>query len=397
MNEWVDPVLRGAPMAEPCRALEPFSVVAIPVYNEAARIAACLDALAAQVGLEPHSFGVLLFLNNCTDATAELVKDYSGMPWTMRVIEQTDPAASAGWARRIAMNAAADWLGESGSNGVLLTTDADSRVGVEWVARNLAALADGADAVAGRISLDPDEAARLPARLHARGRLEAQYERLLTEIGARLDPEPGNPWPCHWSKSGATLAVRLSAYRQVGGMPDMPAGEDRAFVDAIRANDLVVRHDPGIEVVTSGRLDGRARGGVADTIKLRCDVPESPCDDRLETLPRLVMRVVWRRRLRRLFAEGRLRQGWRWAPFLSLRRHIADEAAAATCFGQAHAAIEAASPRLAYRPVRPAQLPNQIRLAQAFVSILRALSWARAWDAPVREPRPGGLPNAPPI
>ena len=178
----------------------------------------------------------------------------------------------------------------------------------------------GADAVAGRISLEPHEAALLPTLLHARGRLEAEYEAILTEIGARLDPEPGNPWPCHWSKSGATLAVRLPAYRAVGGMPDQPNGEDRAFVDAIRARDLVVRHDPAIEIVTSGRLDGPARfAAVADTMRLRCNVPDSPCDDRLERLHAAVARSLWRRRMRRLHWDGRIAATILWAPLWEFR------------------------------------------------------------------------------
>ena len=229
-------------MVNPLRA-----VVAIPVRNERDRINACLQALAVQVGLASGSFGIVLFANNCTDDTCDLIRAFSAMPWPIRLIERTDSGASAGWARRIAMEAAADWLVDGGhADGIILTTDADSCVGSDWVARNLARIDEGADAVAGRISLDPHEAALLPERLHARGRLEAEYETILTEIAARLDPEPGNPWPCHWSKSGATLAVRMSAYTAAGGMPDMPSGEDRAFVDAIRARDLTVRHDPAI-------------------------------------------------------------------------------------------------------------------------------------------------------
>ena len=352
----------------------PTAVVAIPIRNERDRIVSCLASLAAQVGLAPGSFGIVLFANNCTDETCDLVRSFASMPWPLRLIEKTDPAASAGWARRIAMEAAADWIEAGGhADGVLLTTDADSRVGPDWVARNLARLAEGADAVAGRISLEPHEAALLPPRLHARGRLEAEYEAILTEIGALLDPEPGNPWPCHWSKSGATLAARLSAYRAIGGMPDQPAGEDHAFVDALRARDLVVRQDPAIEVVTSGRLDGRASGGVADTIKLRCDVPDSPCDDRLERVHHVVARCLWRRRLRRLHADGRLGATWRWAPFLAIPRRTARQIAAARFAGQALAAIEIASPRLAYRPVRPAALPRQIALGRMVLRGLRVL------------------------
>lgn len=352
----------------------PTAIVAIPVCNERLRIGACLKALAEQVGLGPGRLGIVLFLNNCTDGTADLVRSID-MPWPMRMIERNDPAASAGWARRIAMDAASDWLAESGyAEAVLLTTDADSRVAPDWVALNLAAIADGADAVAGRISLDRDEALLLPARLHARGRLEAEYEMLLMEICARLDPEPGNPWPCHWSKSGATLAARWSVYRQVGGVPDMPQGEDRAFIDAVRARDLIVRHAPEIEVVTSGRLDGRASGGVADTMKLRCDVPDSPCDERLERLERAVARVLRRRLLRHLHAQGRLATAWwLWAPLLAISPRTAEKIAGATFFGQAYAAIETASPRLRFEPVRPSELTRQIRRAQLLIRLLRRL------------------------
>ena len=352
----------------------PTVVVAIPVRNERDRIVSCLSALVAQEGLPPGSFGIVLFANNCTDDTCDLVRAFAPMPWPLRLIERTDPAASAGWARRIAMDAAAEWLAEDGqAGGILLTTDADSRVSSDWVARNLACIAGGADAVAGRISLEPHEAALLPSRLHARGRLEAEYEAILTEIGARLDPEPGNPWPCHWSKSGATLAARLSAYRAVGGMPDQPAGEDHAFVDAIRARDLIVRHDPSIEVITSGRLDGRATGGVADTIKHRCDIPDSPCDDRLERAFTFVARCLWRRLLRRLHANDRLRITLLWAPPLRIPRQTALQIIATPFAGQALSAIEAASPRLVYRPVRPSNLPRQIVIGRCLLFVLRTL------------------------
>ena len=353
----------------------PTAIVAIPVFNEEDRIHACLSALAAQVELEPGSFGIVLFANNCTDRTCDVVRAFSGMQWPVRLIERIDPSASAGWARRKAMDAAADWLAEGGhADGVILTTDADSYVGPDWVARNLARIGEGADAVAGRLTLDPRDAALLPASLHRRGKLEAEYEAILTEIGAILDPEPGNPWPCHWSKSGATLAVRWSVYSAVGGMPDMASGEDRAFVDAVRARDLVVRHDPDIEVVTSGRLDGRAYGGVADTIKLRCDVPDSPCDDRLEPLRHAVFRYLCRAWLRRLRAKGRLASTWLWAPLLAIPRHEARRLAEVPFVAAAMAAIEAASPRLIYRPLRPSGLPRQITAGRMLLHGLRALT-----------------------
>lgn len=349
----------------------PRAVVAIPACNEEERIGACLAALAGQSGLEAGTLGLLLFLNNCTDSTAAVVTA-AALPCPLRVIERTHPQASAGWARRCAMEEAANWLRSGGrDDGVLLTTDADSRVDEDWVARNLAAIDAGASAVAGRLALDADEAARLPPALHLRGQREGAYEALLTEICARVDPEPGNPWPCHWSKSGATIAVTLEAYDLVGGMPAQPTGEDRAFIDAITARDLIVRHDPGIVVTTSGRLEGRATDGVADTIRLRCEVPESPCDDRLEPVLRVAMRCRLRRRLRRLWAAGGLCKTGKWAPSLAIPDALARQIATVSFFGEAYATVEVSSPRLRYEPIRPRQLPAQILIARTLLRMLR--------------------------
>ncbi len=131
----------------------------------------------------------------------------------------------------------------------------------DWVARNIAALAQGVDAVAGRIALDETDAARVPEALHARGRLEGAYEALLSSW-RRL------------STLSRTTRGRATGRRRVrrsrcgsrpiarpGVCPPLAVGEDRAFVSSLLTSDALVRHDPDILVVTSGRLDGRAPGG----------------------------------------------------------------------------------------------------------------------------------------
>lgn len=348
-------------------------VVAIPVRNEAERIGACLEALAAQRDIGASGLGVVLFLNNCTDETAHVVAALRpSLCIPVRVIERTFVGANAGWARREAMEAAADWLDEGELfDGLILTTDADSRVPADWVARNLAAVADGVDAVAGRIALDDADAARLPAALHERGSREGGYEARLIELEALIDPVPHDPWPRHWTTSGATLAVRLGTYRRVGGMPPLAVGEDKAFVSSLLSSDARVRHDPGILVVTSGRLDGRAPGGAADTMKLRCEVPESPCDPRLEPLPQALFRYAWRRRLRRLYASGRLDRVHSWAPWIGIRADEARTIARLPTLGAILAAVEAKSPCLTYRPLRPRELPGQTRLASTVLLLMR--------------------------
>ncbi|MER2263613.1 glycosyltransferase [Methylobacterium oxalidis] len=352
-------------------------MVAIPVRNEAERIGECLRALDAQEGLGASELGVVLFLNNCTDGTAHVV---ASLPpprrLVVRVIERVFAGANAGWARREAMEVAATWLEEGGddADGVILTTDADSRVPADWVSRNLAAITEGVDAVAGRVALDEVEAARLPVSLHARGSLEGAYEALLTELEALIDPVPHDPWPRHWTTSGATLAVRLAAYRRVGGMPPLAVGEDKAFVSSLLSSNARVRHDPDILVVTSGRLDGRAPGGAADTMKLRCEVPESPCDPRLEPLPRALFRFAWRRRIARLHASGLLSRRRLWAPWLGIHADVVPAITRLPTLGGILAAVDAASPYLAYRPLRPRELPAHIRLAASTLPLLRGAS-----------------------
>ena len=386
----------GTAIQASCKAVS--IVVAIPVCNERRHILACLQALADQRDLAAGSLGVLLFFNNCTDGTERLIAD-AAFPLPLRVLVVDSPEASAGWARRHAMEAAASWLDENRIvDGVLLTTDADSRVPSDWIARNLAALDNGADAVAGRLALDAEDDAQLPHALHARGALESRYEALLVEITALLDPTPGNPWPHHWCRSGASLATRLPTYRTIGGMPDIATGEDRAFVEAVLAHDLVVRHDPDIVVVTSGRLEGRAKGGVADTIRLRCELPESLCDDRLERVNRVVARALLRRRLRRLHTTKSVASLERWARALSLDKVTSRRLANETSFARLHAAFEALSPRLACSPLRPRALPLQIRLAELVASVLRSVDRFRLGPSARRAPaqaRSAALERAP--
>ena len=270
------------------------------------------------------------------------------------------------------MDAAADWLEEVGAtDGVILTTDADSRVPPNWIALNLAAIAAGADGVAGQIALDEADEARLPASLRERGLLEETYERLLTELSARIDPERHDPWPTHWSQSGASLAVTLAAYRRVDGMPAIALGDDRAFVSRLKAADLIVRHTPEIVVATSGRLEGRAKGGVADTMRVRCEEPDCACDGRLEPLSRALYRYRWHRRLRLLGAQGQLGDTVLWAQPLEISPAEVEKLLATGRIGEVIEGVDATSPRLRSPTLRPSELPGQIKLAQAAVAAYR--------------------------
>jgi glycosyltransferase involved in cell wall biosynthesis len=254
-------------------------VVAIPAKNEAERIGACLAALAAQRAAPP--FLTVLLANNCTDATAAIGQAWRDRLPGLHVVPLTlpPPQSHAGGARHTAMDHAAAL---ATPDAVLLTTDADSRPPPNWVAANLAAIARGADAVAGRAIIDPLEALRIPRHLHELDALECTYAALLDELTALISPDPHDPWPRHSEHSGASIAVRLAAYHAAGGIPCQPTGEDRAFFAALRRTGARIRHAPDVAVIVSGRLHGRATGGMADTIRARIAHPPDWLDDRLE-------------------------------------------------------------------------------------------------------------------
>jgi GT2 family glycosyltransferase len=353
--------------------------VAVPVRDEAQRLPACLTALAAQRdklgrAVAYDSFCVVIFANNCSDESAELARSLvQHLPFAVRIVEAHLPPAGAhaGGARRAAMDLAEAWLVERGEgDGVILTTDADSQVSPLWIANNLAAVDAGVDAVLGRVALD-EEGDLLPQALHRRGRLESAYEALLTELSALLDPLDYNPWPHHATISGASLAITREAYRRVGGLPPVPLGEDKALIAELSRHDARIRFCPDVQVTTSGRLNGRAPGGVADTLRLRSIDPGAFCDETLEPFRVAIRRARWRARLRHLHQIGGVFGNGEWAASLGISPHDARRISCATAFGAVWSSIESASPLLARRVLTPAELPRQIAGARQALARLR--------------------------
>lgn len=374
------------------------AVVAIPVRNEAARIGACLEALAAQRGAGP--FRVLLLLNGCTDGTAGVARARAAalpFPLLLRHAALPPDRAHAGEARGRALDAAAALLEREGHpDGLLLTTDADSCAAPDWLAATRAELAGGAEAVAGTVEYDPDELAGLPAPLRRRMALESDYDALLAKLEAALDPVACDFWPRHRTASGASLAVRLRSYRRAGGLPRLPVGEDRAMVAALRAVDAPVRHSLAVRVLTSCRTEGRAAGGAADTLRRRLQAPEEHCDPLLEHAAAAAHRWRARAALRQLHARGDAAGAARWAARLLLNSDFLASFAGLP-FGAIWQTAEVASPLLRPAPLHPEELPGEIAAARALLRGLRAGAGGPAGSAPPAcpGPRPAAAPWRP--
>jgi len=337
------------------------SIVAIPVRNEADRIGPCLSALNTQIH---RPDGVVLLLNNCIDSTEAIACELApDLGFQLEVVRRNLPPAeaNAGYARRLAMQLAAEL---AGNDGILLTTDADSISPPDWVARNIRALENRADVVCGRAVIDPVEALIIPAHLHEDDARECRLIALLDSLAWILDPEWHDAPPRHTEASGASLAVTVDAYRRAGGIPAIAAGEDRAFVRALWMMDARIRHDPTIQVVVSGRMVGRADGGMADAIRRRMIQQDEFADEQVEPVEDALRRYGFRSRARR---------AWNGAPDAALADDLGlsgtylSACLARRFFGSTWAALEAKSPVLQRRRVRFIDLPAEISAAEVLL------------------------------
>ena len=238
--------------------------VAIPMKDEAAHAAACLGALDRAAGRYGGPVTLVPFANNCSDGTLAVVRAvplaHARLEW--RAASLLPPHAHAGWSRRLALDAAAALLERPGD--VLATTDGDTTVAGDWIVRTVAHLDAGWDVVAGRALTGRAERAALPARARWRLNLLTRYYLALDWLRAATDGR--EPWPRHWYEGGASLATTRAWYRRIGGAPTPPVAEDRALVASLTAAGARVRHAVDVRVTTSARLDGRAPGGMADTL-----------------------------------------------------------------------------------------------------------------------------------
>jgi len=268
--ELADPFAGVPPPTPACRA-----TVVIPAHNEAQHIVRTLQALARQRDVDgsplaPDTFDVLVYANNCSDATAELVRGFAARhpAYAVSVAEGCLPAnvAHVGTARRAAMDAASRRFAAAGTaDAILAGTDADTVAAPMWLAWTLREMRS-ADAVMGRILVDPLEWWSLPEHTRRMLSEENTYQFTIAQLQSHLSPRPHDPWPRHWQRSGPSFAVRVSAYEHAGGVPPVRVLEDIALYDALARDGARIRHSLRVRVFTSARLQSRAPGGFGTRI-----------------------------------------------------------------------------------------------------------------------------------
>jgi glycosyltransferase involved in cell wall biosynthesis len=214
----------------------------VPAHDEEEMLPGCLAALrAAATRLAPVPVRLLVVADACGDATAEHARR-GGAEVIAVQARNVGAARAAGFAAALRQtrgaNPASVWLA---------TTDADTIVPPDWLARQLGHARQGWDVVVGTVEVSdwaghPAHVPRLFAARYAHG------------------PDP------HPHVHGANLGMTAAAYRAAGGFRGIPTAEDHALVQALDAVGQRILRTADVPVVTSARRQGRAPAGFSDLL-----------------------------------------------------------------------------------------------------------------------------------
>jgi hypothetical protein len=250
--------------------------VIVPVRNEAATLISTLTALTHQVDFNqqkfnPSRYEIILLANNCSDDSVAIATQFAQLhpELTLHIVEKTLPLPEAyiGRVRQLLMNEAYLRLLNLGrKRGIIASTDGDSQVSPTWLAATVQEIVSGADAVGGRIMLNPTELEMLDPYAKRCHLQEVGYRSLIATLESYLDPAPYDPAPRHFQHYGASFAVTVEAYARAGGLPAVRSSEDVALYRALVRSSARFRHSPAVRVTTSARPLGRAERGLANQL-----------------------------------------------------------------------------------------------------------------------------------
>jgi glycosyltransferase involved in cell wall biosynthesis len=210
--------------------------ILIPAHNEEALIEQCIRAAlraACHERLGGETVLVLVVLDSCTDRSSQIVDSY---PVHSLAIEARNVGQARAAGARFLLDRGVRWISCS---------DADSRVAKDWL---VAQLDLGADAVCGTVTVDQwtaafDESAQIRYHKHYQAR------------------------DGHRHIHGANLGISAEAYRRAGGFAPLASDEDVQLVRQLERCGANIAWSQRPQVLTSGRLDSRARGGFGDFLR----------------------------------------------------------------------------------------------------------------------------------
>jgi glycosyltransferase involved in cell wall biosynthesis len=192
------------------------AAVVVPAHNEAGLLPRCLRAVLTATMCLPIPTQIITVLDDCDDRSAELAGRFGDDVHFVAINARNVGAARAsGFAYAKSIGDVDD------SHTWYATTDADSRVGPDWLLRQISA---GADMVLGQA------------------------------VAARYPPDHSFDEPRQDHIHGASLGCRANAYWRVGGFAALESGEDVELVERFERSAYVVHRDAGMSVATSDDL-----------------------------------------------------------------------------------------------------------------------------------------------
>ena len=273
--------------------------VVIPVRNEADHLLQTLDALRNQQDgqgrpLSHSIYEVLLLVNNCTDDTYQIARNYQQdyPDFMLNVTEYwlAPKVAHVGTARRLLMDEAHYRFALLGNpKGIIASTDGDTEVDPTWVYHTIEEIQKGTDAVGGRILVKSSDDHTGSYHL-----LDETYRMLIARTESILDAREYDPWPNHFQYYGASLAVTASFYLQAGRLPVLPYLEDEAFCKALLYKDAKIRRSPLVKVMTSNRHDGRVHIGLSEQLKKWAQMEQAQELQMVAGAPEIIARLTHR-------------------------------------------------------------------------------------------------------
>jgi glycosyltransferase involved in cell wall biosynthesis len=220
------------------------AVVVIPAHDERDNLPRCLNAVLTAAAALPAPVLVVAVLDSCSDGSADLADLYgSDVDFIAVDAQNVGKTRAAGFA-----HARTVYGTESDETRIwYATTDADSRVGGEWLKR--------------QIEADTDMVLGVVHVTNWRHFSAAAVNRYLTAYRAKSRRHGAGRG--HGHVHGANMGFRADVYWDEGGFAGLASGEDVDLVRRFERSGRRIHREARLSVETSARSVGRAPRGFA--------------------------------------------------------------------------------------------------------------------------------------
>jgi glycosyltransferase involved in cell wall biosynthesis len=223
------------------------AVVVIPAHDERDNLPRCLNAVLASAAALSVPVLVVAVLDSCSDGSAALADQYGPDVHLIEVdVKNVGATRAAGFDHARTVYGAETF---DESRIWFATTDADSRVGGDWLNRQVGA---GADVVLGVVHVT-----------NWRHFSAAAVNRYLTAYRTKSRRRGAG----HGHVHGANMGFRADVYWDEGGFASLASGEDVDLVQRFERSGRRIHRDAHLSVETSARSVGRAPRGFASYLR----------------------------------------------------------------------------------------------------------------------------------